>query len=77
MTLSFIASSLALFLLAGAILAGALRHLGTARTGAYFATAPFVGAAGSILALGEPRHVHRPFRHGHPHYPDLHYRRPH
>ena len=32
----------------------ALRHLGTARTGAYFATAPFVGAAGSILALGEP-----------------------
>jgi drug/metabolite transporter (DMT)-like permease len=32
----------------------ALRHLGTARTSAYFATAPFVGAVGGILALGEP-----------------------
>jgi len=31
-----------------------LRHLGTARTGAYFSVAPFFGAALSILALGEP-----------------------
>jgi drug/metabolite transporter (DMT)-like permease len=39
--------SLAFFVLA-------LRHLGTARTGAYFALAPFVGAALSVLAFGEP-----------------------
>jgi drug/metabolite transporter (DMT)-like permease len=32
----------------------ALRHLGTARTGAYFSTAPFAGAALSIAVLGEP-----------------------
>ncbi|MEO0036118.1 MAG: Cobalt-nickel-resistance system transrane protein [Pseudomonadota bacterium] len=32
----------------------ALRELGTARTGAYFSTAPFVGAALAVLALGEP-----------------------
>jgi drug/metabolite transporter (DMT)-like permease len=38
--------SLALFVLA-------LREIGTARTGAYFAVAPFVGAALSILLLGE------------------------
>ena len=38
--------SLALFVVA-------LRHLGTARTGAYFSTAPFAGAALSILFLGE------------------------
>jgi len=31
-----------------------LRHLGTARTGAYFSVAPFVGASTAILALGEP-----------------------
>ena len=31
----------------------ALRHLGSARTGAYFATAPFVGAAISLLLLRE------------------------
>jgi uncharacterized membrane protein len=31
----------------------ALRHLGTARTGAYFSTAPFAGAALSIVFLGE------------------------
>lgn len=31
----------------------ALRELGTARTGAYFSTAPFVGAALAILLLGE------------------------
>ena len=40
-------ASLALFVLA-------LRHLGTARTGAYFSTAPFVGVAIAIGALGEP-----------------------
>jgi len=38
--------SLVLFVLA-------LRHLGTARTGAYFSTAPFVGASLSLLLLGE------------------------
>jgi len=38
--------SLALFVVA-------LRHLGTARTGAYFSTAPFVGAALSFALLGE------------------------
>jgi len=36
--------SLSLFVLA-------LRHLGTARTGAYFSLAPFLGATGSILWL--------------------------
>ena len=38
--------SLVLFVLA-------LRHLGTARTGAYFSTAPFLGAAVAIPLLGE------------------------
>lgn len=32
----------------------ALRELGAARTGAYFSTAPFVGALVSVVALGEP-----------------------
>ena len=32
----------------------ALRHLGTARTGAYFSVAPFFGAAVSVPLLGEP-----------------------
>jgi drug/metabolite transporter (DMT)-like permease len=32
----------------------ALRHLGTARTGAYFSTAPFVGAALALVLLREP-----------------------
>jgi drug/metabolite transporter (DMT)-like permease len=31
-----------------------LRHLGAARTGAYFSTAPFIGAVLAILMLGEP-----------------------
>jgi drug/metabolite transporter (DMT)-like permease len=31
-----------------------LRHLGAARTGAYFATAPFIGAAVAIPMFGEP-----------------------
>ncbi|HUK60386.1 MAG TPA: DMT family transporter [Stellaceae bacterium] len=39
--------SLALFVLA-------LRHLGTARTSAYFSIAPFVGAALAIALFGEP-----------------------
>lgn len=39
--------SLVLFVLA-------LRGLGSARTGAYFSTAPFLGAAIAILLLGEP-----------------------
>jgi drug/metabolite transporter (DMT)-like permease len=38
--------SLALFVLA-------LRHLGTARTGAYFSTAPFLGSLVAVIALGE------------------------
>ena len=32
----------------------ALRHLGSARTGAHFATSPFIGAAVAIGLLGEP-----------------------
>lgn len=32
----------------------ALRHIGTARTGAYFSLAPFIGAGVSIVLLGEP-----------------------
>lgn len=32
----------------------ALRHLGTARTSAYFSSAPFVGALLAIVLLGEP-----------------------
>jgi drug/metabolite transporter (DMT)-like permease len=39
--------SLVLFILA-------LRGLGTARTGAYFSTAPFIGAAVAIAGFGEP-----------------------
>lgn len=39
--------SLALFVFA-------LRHLGTARTGAYFSTAPFLGAIAALLFLREP-----------------------
>lgn len=39
--------SLALFVFA-------LRYLGTARTGAYFSTAPFLGAVAALLLLGEP-----------------------
>ena len=31
-----------------------LRHLGTARTGAYFSLAPFVGAILAVAVLGEP-----------------------
>lgn len=39
--------SLALFVIA-------LRHLGTARTGAYFSVAPFCGAILAVAAFGEP-----------------------
>jgi drug/metabolite transporter (DMT)-like permease len=39
--------SLALFVLG-------LRHLGTARTSAYFSLAPFIGAVLAVLMLGEP-----------------------
>lgn len=39
--------SLALFVMA-------LRHLGTARTGAYFSTAPFMGTVVAVLFLREP-----------------------
>jgi drug/metabolite transporter (DMT)-like permease len=40
-------ASLALFILA-------LRHLGAARTAAYFGTAPFIGAVIAVAMLGEP-----------------------
>ena len=40
-------TSLVLFVLA-------LRHLGTSRTGAYFSTAPFIGAFFAVIALHEP-----------------------
>ncbi len=36
-----------------ALFVAALRQLGTARTGAYFSTAPFIGAAASFALLGE------------------------
>jgi drug/metabolite transporter (DMT)-like permease len=39
--------SLALFVFA-------LRDLGTARTGAYFSIAPFIGSVSAVIALGEP-----------------------
>ena len=39
--------SLALFVLA-------LRGLGTARTSAYFSTAPFIGSAAAVIAFGDP-----------------------
>ncbi|UKJ74076.1 DMT family transporter [Azospirillum brasilense] len=32
----------------------ALRHIGAARTGAYFSTAPFVGGIASLVIFGEP-----------------------
>ncbi len=32
----------------------AFRHLGTARTGAYFSTAPFLGAIAALALLQEP-----------------------
>jgi drug/metabolite transporter (DMT)-like permease len=34
-----------------------LRHLGTARTGAYFSTAPFVGSAFAVILYGQPATV--------------------
>jgi drug/metabolite transporter (DMT)-like permease len=37
-----------------ALFVRALRHLGTARTGAYFSTAPFLGALAAITLLGDP-----------------------
>ena len=67
--------SLVLFVLA-------LRHLGTARTGAYFSLAPFVGALIGIAGFGEPvswafaaaaalmaigLYLHLAERHEHPH----------
>ncbi|MGE0566123.1 MAG: EamA family transporter [Pseudolabrys sp.] len=39
--------SLALFVVA-------MRHLGAARTGAYFSTAPFIGSAAAVVVLAEP-----------------------
>jgi drug/metabolite transporter (DMT)-like permease len=60
----------------------ALRHLGAARTGAYYGTAPFIGAIGAAIILGSPLTVtillagllmafgawlHLSERHGHEH----------
>jgi drug/metabolite transporter (DMT)-like permease len=65
--------SLVLFILS-------LRGLGAARTGAYFASAPFIGAAFSFVVLSEAlthEHSHPALRHRHPHYPDLHHHHTH
>ena len=77
--------SLALFVLA-------LRHLGTARTGAYFSLAPFVGAGLAVLVLGDPLTpvlglaaalmglglwLHLSERHDHPHSHDAHHQHDH
>lgn len=48
-----LALGLASYGLSLALFVVALRHLGTARTGAYFSTAPFAGAALSIVVLGD------------------------
>lgn len=40
-----------------ALFVAALRHLGTARTAAYFSTAPFLGAIVAVVALGDPATV--------------------
>jgi drug/metabolite transporter (DMT)-like permease len=37
-----------------ALFVAALRHLGAARTGAYFGVAPFVGVVVAVAVLGEP-----------------------
>jgi hypothetical protein len=74
-------TSLVLFILA-------MRDLGAARTGAYFATAPFIGAAGGLLlgetptpgllvaaalmALGTWLLVHERHAHGHRHAASIH-----
>ena len=64
----------------------ALRHLGASRSGAYFSTAPFVGAAVSVAFFGEPFTwqlgaasalmglgvwLHLTENHGHPHKHDV------
>lgn len=67
LALSLGASLPSLPLIAGAALVGflgygvslvmfviALRHLGTARSGAYFSTAPFIGALLAVAMFGEP-----------------------
>jgi drug/metabolite transporter (DMT)-like permease len=56
-TSTIIASGLVGFLGYGVSLAlfvVSLRHLGTARTGAYFSTAPFLGAVAALVLLREP-----------------------
>lgn len=83
MTLGFAAygASLAMFVVA-------LRHLGTARTGAYFSVAPFFGAvlalllgesltlplmlAGGLMALGVWLHLSESHEHRHTHEPMEH-----
>ncbi|HEY0208601.1 DMT family transporter [Acerihabitans sp.] len=83
LTLGFLAYgvSLALFVVG-------LRHLGTARTGAYFSIAPFIGtalavvmgdpltpqmlAAGALMALGIGLHLTERHQHTHVHLPVAH-----
>ncbi len=48
-----------------------LRHFGGARTSAHFSTAPFIGAALTVMLL------HEPLTHTHGHLPDLHHRHEH
>ncbi len=54
----FIAAALALgfvgYGISWALIVLSLRHLGTARTAAYFSTTPFIGAAVAVALLGEP-----------------------
>ncbi len=54
MTISAMALGLAGYGLSLVMFVVALRGLGSARTGAYFSTAPFIGAAVAIAGFGEP-----------------------
>lgn len=76
-----------------ALYVAALRHLGSARTAAYFSLAPFTGAAGGVVLLGEPvttrllaagalmavgLYLHLAERHDHVHsHPELHHEHAH
>lgn len=99
------ASLPALLIVAGAALIGflgygvslvlfvlALRHLGTARSGAYFSTAPFIGALLAVAMFGEPITIplvvagilmaiglwlHLTEAHGHDHVHDVHHQHEH
>jgi hypothetical protein len=59
----------------------ALRHLGAARTGAYFSLAPFVGELDAIVLLHDPlsvhEHEHDALEHEHSHTHDEHHQHKH